>query len=358
MEKIILDPWGSAAIPDYEKLFAEFGLSRMHSGLRLDHYLFRRNIIVAHRDFEKVYQRIKSKQPFINMTGIASSGQLHLGHKMDIDLFNLFSSFKSSKNFFAVADIDAYVSRPKILNLAAAREFAVSNVAHALALGVPKNAVYLQSKKDAGYYTFTLSLSKKITENMFKAVYGHLDLGKMIACILQYADILYPQIEKGRMPSVTGIGLDQDPHAKLTRDLAKRIDYGIEIPSFIYFLHQSGLQQGKKMSSSEPDTAIFLDDKPAEVERKIEKAFTGGKDTVEEQKKLGGDPDICKIHEIFKFHHPDDKFVLDVYARCKKGTLLCRECKNICIAFLDKMLSKHQRKLSSAVKIAKKLVYT
>ena len=196
MKKQMLDPWGSTEISNYEKLFKQFGLSRMHSKLKLDHHLFRRNVIIAHREFEKVYKRIKSKQPFINMTGIASSGPLHLGHKVDIDLFVLFSKF-TKNNYFAVADIDAYVSRPKINNLRMAKDIAVNNLAHALALGVPQKSVYLQSNKDAKYYTLALSLSKKITESMFKAVYGHLDVGKMASNLLQYADIIHPQLEKG-----------------------------------------------------------------------------------------------------------------------------------------------------------------
>lgn len=357
--KTVLDPWGSLEISDYEKLFKEFGLSRMHEGLRLNHYLFDRNVIIAHRDFEKVYKRIKSKQPFVNMTGIASSGPMHLGHKVVLDLFAFFSKF-TKQNYFAVADIDAYVSRPKISSLSAAKEIAVNNLAHALALGVPKESVYLQSKKEPRYYTFTLELSKKITENMFKAVYGHLDLGKMAANLLQYADILHGQLKEysGKMPSVTAIGLEQDPHAKLTRDLARAVDYDIELPSFIYFKHQGGLQKGKKMSSSEPETAIYLDDKPAEVERKIDKTFTGGRDTIEEQKKLGGRPDICKIYELQTFHNPDDKLVKKVYTDCVKGRLMCKDCKKLCLKFLQGFLTKHQKKLSSTVKIAKKIVYS
>lgn len=356
MKKQILDPWGSLEISNYEKLFKQFGLSRMHSKLKLDHYLFNRNIIIAHRDFDKVYKKIKSKLPFINMTGIASSGPLHLGHKLDIDLFTFFSKF-TKNNYFAVADIDAYVSRPKINTLKMAKDIAVNNLAHALALGVPKNSVYLQSNKDSKYYTFTLSLSKKITENMFRAVYGHLDVGKMAANLLQYSDIIHPQL-KGKMPSITGIGLDQDPHAKLTRDLARRIDENVELPSFIYFLHQSGLQKGKKMSASEPETAIFLDDKLPEVKRKIGKTFTGGRDTIEEQRKKGGRPDICKIYEIQKFHNPNDKQVQDIYSKCKKGTLLCNKCKSLCFKFLSTFLKKHQKKLNSTVKTAKKIVYS
>ncbi|MFC1769053.1 tryptophan--tRNA ligase [Nanoarchaeota archaeon] len=343
-----IDPWSSAQIEDYEHIFKEFGLEKIPDEWRkkLDHHLFRRGLVVAHRDFGKVFQRIVGKKSFINMTGIATSGRLHLGHKVDIDLF-LFFKKKGGKNYFAVSDIDAYVSRPKIEQLSDAKKMAKDNVAHLLALGLDKKDLYHQSKKKPRYYEFSFEISKKITENMYRAIYGHTDLGKISAVLLQIADILHPQLKEyeGVMPSVTGIGLEQDPHAKITRDVAKRLPYKIEAPSFIYFKHQSGLKEGKKMSSSEPDTAIFLDDKPEDIKRKISRSFTGGKDTVDEQKKHGGNPEICKIFELYKFHHPDDDFVKKVHTQCLKGKLMCGEDKQQCIEFLTKMLKDHQKKL-------------
>lgn len=359
MKKI--DPWGSAEIKDYKHVFRKFGLKEFPDKYKLKHRFFERGIIIAHRDFDKVFNRAKSKKPFINMTGIATSGRLHLGHKVDIDLFKFFKSV-GGRNYFGICDIDAYVSRPNktVPSLKKAKEHAMNNLAHALALGLTKKDVYIQSKKEQRYYEFTFELSKKITENMFKAVYGHLDLGKVSANLLQYSDILHPQLAEyeGKMPSITGIGIEQDPHAKLCRDLARKLPYNIELPSFIYFIHQSGLKKGKKMSSSDPDTAIFLDDSPKEVKRKINKTFTGGRDTVEEQKKLGGRPDICKIYEIYKFHHPGSKFIKRVYKNCKGGKLLCGEDKKICVKFLNNFLKEHQSKVKKKAKIAEKMIYS
>jgi tryptophanyl-tRNA synthetase len=159
------------------------------------------------------------------------------------------------------------------------------------------------------------------------------------------------------MPSVTGIGLDQDPHARVTRDVAQRLGYDIEIPSFIYFKHQSGLREGKKMSSSEPNTAIFLDDNLKEAEKKLMSAFTGGRNTVEEQRKLGGNPDICKVYEMLKFHYEDDKELGRIYSECKQGKWLCGECKKFCAAFVTKFLEKHQKEAEKKQKKAEKIVY-
>lgn len=353
----MIDPWGSFKIK-YEHAFRKFGIKKITSKFKLNHYLFERGVIIAHRDFEKVYDRIIKKKPFIQITGIATSGFLHLGHKVNIDLFMFFKSL-GAKNYFAICDIDAYVSREKIKTLAQAKEFAVDNLAHVLAFGLEPKDVYVQSKKEPRYYEFVFEVSKKVTENTYKAIYGHTDLGKISAVLLQIADILHPQLEEyeGKMPSLTGIGLEQDPHAKITRDVVKRLPYDLEVPSFIYFMHQSGLQKGTKMSSSEPETAIFLNDSPEDVARKISKAFTGGRDTLKEQKKKGGNPDICKIYELFKFHYPETKEVKKIYNQCKEGQLLCGLCKKLCIKFVQDFLKEHQKKVKKKLPIARKLVY-
>ena len=357
-----VNPWGSEELKIDEKLIKNFGLKEFSKEERnkFDHYLFKRGIVVAHRDFDIIKKCITNNKPFIQLTGIASSGPIHLGHKVDIDLFLYFKSI-GAKSYFSVSDIDAYVSRPdsKVPSLTKAKEFAVDNIAHLLALGVKKEDIYLQSKKEQRYYEFAFEISKKITENSFRAIYGHLDPGKLSANLLQYADILHLQLDEfnGQMPSITGIGVEQDPHAKACRDIARRLPYKLFLPSFIYFSHQSGLQVGKKMSASEPDTAIFLDDSPSEIKRKINKAYSGGRDSVEEHRKLGGVPEKDKAFEVLLYHHPDSDFIQQVYKDYKKGKLLSGELKKICMDFLTKFLEKHQKKLSKTRKIAEKMVW-
>ncbi len=357
-----IDPWGSFAVKDYAHIFKEFGLSPFPKSLSgsLGHYLFERGIVVAHRDFEKVARRIEAKKPFVNITGIASSGPYHLGHKVDIDLFRFFKQ-GGARNYFAVGDLDAFLSRPddKIPSLAAAKKWAVQNVADALALGLEEDDIYVQSRKQTRYYEFTFELSKKITKNTFEAVYGHVDLGKVGANFLQYADILHPQLEEfeGPMPSVTGIGIDQDPHARLTRDIAKRLPYKLEVPSFIYFSHQSGLQPGSKMSASHPQTAIFLSDSPKDAEEKIRRAFSGGQPTVEEHRQKGGNLEIDLVFEMLKFHYPDTKGLERIGQEFSSGKMLASELKQFAIDFFVPMLKGHQQAVKENIRAAEKIVY-
>ncbi len=362
MEKPLIDPWGSFAVNDYTHVFREFGLtpfSRDFAG-NFDFFLFERGIVVAHRDFDKVLKRIESKKPFINMTGIASSGPFHLGHKVDVDLFKFFKS-KGGRNYFAVCDIDAYVSRPdeKIPDLRTAKKFAVLNVADLLALGLEKEDIYVQSRQGSRYYEFAFELSKKITKNTFEAVYGHVDLGKVSANLLQYSDILHPQLVEfeGPMPSVTGIGLDQDPHARLVRDIVKRLPYKMQVPSFIYFKHQSGLQPGQKMSASKPETAIFLSDSPKDIEKKINRAFSGGQPTVEEHRAKGGNIEIDMVFEMLKFHYPDTKELEKIGMDFASGKMLASELKKFAVDFFVPLLVEHQKMAKGNIELAEKLVY-
>ncbi|MBS3061620.1 MAG: tryptophan--tRNA ligase [Candidatus Diapherotrites archaeon] len=361
-EENAIDAWSNQAITDYDHVFKEFGLKPFPKTMatELNHYLFERGIIIAHRDFDKIFERIQKKKPFINITGIASSGPYHLGHKVDIDLF-AFLKKKGAKNYFAVCDIDGYVSRSdaKVPSMKAAKEFAVQNTADALALGLDPEDIYVQSKKPSRYYEFSFEISKKITTSTFEAIYGHLDMGKISANLLQYADILHGQLPEfeGKMPSVTGIGLDQDPHARATRDFVERLPYEMEKPSFLYFKHQSGLKEGSKMSASEPDTAIFLNDPPKEIERKIQRAFTGGRPTLEEHRKLGGVLEIDKVFEMLWFHYPNTKELLAIADEFKSGKMLSREMKQIAIDYFVPMLLEHQKKAKENLAKAKKIVY-
>ncbi len=357
-----IDAWSNQAITDYDHVFKEFGLKPFPKTMasELNHRFFERNIVIAHRDFEKVFDRIQKKKPFINMTGISSSGPLHLGHKGIIDLAFFFKQ-KGARNYFAACDLDAYTSRPdsKVPSMKAAKENAVSNICDALALGFEPEDIYLQSKKPSRYYEFSYEISKKITTSTFEAIYGHLDMGKIASNLLQYADILHGQLPEfeGKMPSVTGIGLDQDPHARATRDFVERLPYDLEKPSFIYFKHQSGLKEGTKMSASDPDTAIFLNDSPKDAERKIQRAFTGGRPTLEEHRKLGGVLEIDKVYELLWFHYPNTKELLKIAEEFKSGKMLSREMKQIAVDYFTGFLKEHQQKAKENLPAAKKIVY-
>lgn len=103
--------------------------------------------------------------------------------------------------------------------------------------------------------------------------------------------------------------------------------YSTISPSSIILRLETGLQGGK-MSKSIPESTVSLNDEPGDVEKKIKKAFTGGRESIEEQRKLGANPYICPVFELYMYHlSENDKHLREVEDTCKNGSRLCGSCK-------------------------------
>ena len=107
-----ITPWEVSGKIDYDKLITEFGLNPLKHLPKefLQHLLFRREIIFAHRDFKQIVEAIEQKKPFVMMTGLMPSGKFHFGHKMIADQI-IFYQTLGEKIYLAVADLEAYKSR-------------------------------------------------------------------------------------------------------------------------------------------------------------------------------------------------------------------------------------------------------
>ncbi len=155
------------------------------------------------------------------------------------------------------------------------------------------------------------------------------------------------------------VGADQDPHIRLSRDLANRYhsEFGFVPPSAIYHRLELALTGGYKMSKRVPESGFTLDDSPAEASRRVRVAFTGGRDTVEEQRRLGGRPQICPVYDLYPFHFAkDDAHVELVYHECVKGIRLCGECKQEAAGLVKAFLENHHKRRDALVNDAKELL--
>lgn len=87
-DDVVLDPWGSATIDDYEDLFAQFGIEAFDEVLPdvpAPHYLMRRGIIFGHRDYRAVVEALRDDDPVAALSGFMPTGDPHVGHKMVFD---------------------------------------------------------------------------------------------------------------------------------------------------------------------------------------------------------------------------------------------------------------------------------
>ena len=365
----ILNPWEVKGEVNYEKLEKEFGVTPMKSLPKIfeDNVLFRRKVIFAHRDFQRILEAIKNKKPFVMMTGLMPSGKMHLGHMLVAQQM-IFYQKLGAKIYIAVADLEAFNARNK--SLKELKEVAIEQyLKNYIALGLkPKNVdFYFQSersnkaKKSNVYYSLATQLSRHSTFNEFKAVYGDVNPGKMTASLLQASDMLHaqlPEFEGKPMPVVIPVGIDQDPHIRLARDISKRYkEYNFIQLSSTYHKFIPGLSNSK-MSSSDENSYIALTDSPETVKNKINKyAFSGGRDTLEEHKKHGGNPDIDISFQYLKmFFEEDDKKLKKIEADYRSGKLTTGELKKYTIDKINSFLKKHQVNLKKADKEVKKFL--
>ncbi|MCI0497608.1 MAG: tryptophan--tRNA ligase, partial [Thermoplasmata archaeon] len=145
----------------------------------------------------------------------------------------------------------------------------------------------------------------------------------------------------------TDLGVDDADRIALSLERAHG-EYGFFAPSATYHMLMTSLTGGK-MSSSQPDSAIFLTDPPAEAARKLRSALTGGRTTAEEQREKGGDPDSCAVFEMLRFHLVQDDAELErVRGECREGERLCGGCKKEAADLLEAFMTDLAERRESA----------
>ncbi len=339
-----IDPWDSSII-DYEKLFQEFGIKPMFEDEELSkNHLFRRGIIFGHRDFDLWWKDFKEGKEVSILTGMMPSGPFHLGHKMVVDQLVFYQGLGVPISLL-IADVEARTVRKRTLD--EIRESAINYLANYFALGLDPNRtdIYFQTNRSVPYYRLAALFAGKITFAEMEAIYGEMSPGKMMSALIQASDIIHKQLPEylGKHRVLVPVGPDQDPHIRLARDLADRT--GFMKPSATYHIFMRGLD-GQKMSSSKPTSYISLDEPIDQALRKTSNALTGGRNTLEEQRKLGGEPDKCMIFELYRYHFElDDSELEERKRRCLSGELVCGECKKELLSRIRSWLEDiHERK--------------
>ena len=220
-----IDPWSSTQYEDYLRLRDEFGIEEFNfPDLPNPHRLFRRGVIFGHRGYEPIMDAIKHKKPWCILTGLAPSGKMHIGHKMVIDQVIYYQSLGAEISL-AVADIESLGVRG--ISLDQGRKIAINQyLVNYIALGLqPENCqIYFQSKREA-VKDLAYLMGNKANLSEMRAIYGFTDSTNMThvyAPLVQVGDILHVQLEKygGPKPTLVPVGVDQDPHLRLTRNLA------------------------------------------------------------------------------------------------------------------------------------------
>ncbi|KAL2018348.1 hypothetical protein VTK56DRAFT_951 [Thermocarpiscus australiensis] len=135
----------------------------------------------------------------------------------------------------------------------------------------------------------------------------------------------------------------------MTRDVSARLKYQgapYAKPALIHALFLPALQgPGTKMSASIDESAIFMKDTPNQIKNKINKyAFSGGKVSIEEHRKYGGDTNVDVAFQYLRFFLEDDDELERIRVAYEAGEMLTGDLKAICIRELQKYVAAFQER--------------
>jgi tryptophanyl-tRNA synthetase len=353
-DEFLVTPWEVEGNVDYNKLTALFGtqpiddailarFKRLTGSIPL---MLRRQVFFSHRDFNWILDRYEAGEKFVLYTGRGPSGHTHLGHLMPWIFTKYLQDAFDADLYFQMTDDEKFLQKDE-LSASATRGFSYDNALDLIALGFDpeKTRIFLDTEYARTLYPIALEVAKRVTFSAARAVFGFdssTNIGMVFFTSMQSAPAFLPAILSGRnVPVLIPCAIDQDPHFRITRDVAPKMGY--YKPALIHSRFFPSLLGLDKMSASIPETSIFTTDSPEQARTKIANAFTGGRTTVQEQRDLGGVPDICAVYQYsFYLFEQDDKRAVELREECLRGARACGECKNELADKVVQFLKHHQ----------------
>ncbi|MCY0883357.1 MAG: tryptophan--tRNA ligase, partial [Acidianus infernus] len=287
----------------------------------------------------------------------APSLGMHIGRLVPF-IFTKWLQEKFKVNLYIeITDDEKFMRNPE-LTLEQTRQFAYDNILDIIAVGFDPDRTFIFQDTEyiRNMYPLVTRIAKKLTFSEVKATFGlenSSNIGIIFYPALQIAPTMF---EKKRC--LIPAGIDQDPYWRLQRDIAESLGYYKAAQIHSKFLPPLTGPEGK-MSSSIPESAIYLTDDPKTVERKIMKyAFSGGQPTVELHRKYGGNPEIdVSFQWLYMFFEEDDNKIKKIEEDYRSGKMLTGELKQILIDKLNKFFEEHRAKREEAKELVNTFKY-
>ena len=355
MADFVLTPWESRGRIDYGRLVEMFGLRTLdgtiREGLRRaaggEHYMVRRGVFFAHRDLDMILESHRKGGGFFVYTGRGPSGGTHIGHLVPWVFARWLQERFGATVYFQLTDDEKFYHNPD-LTLEDTARLAEENARDFAALGFdPLKTHILTDTRDAGVlYPLAARVAKRITLSTARASFGfgnHTNIGMVFYTAMQSA----PCFLEDR-PVLIPLGVDQDPHFRLTRDVAPLLNR--RKPALIHNIMTPGLGgSGSKMSAKDANSAIYTADDPRTIRKKINKyAFSGGRADIATHRRLGGDTEADVSYQYMRmFFEPDDRVLSQIREEYESGMMLTGELKQMLIERVTRYMEAHRARRDS-----------
>ncbi len=359
-------PWEVTGKVDYERLIQQFGTQKISNEILNDistiskgkmHVMLRRNIFFSHRDLDLILKDYREGKGFFLYTGRAPSLGMHIGHLVPF-LFTKWLQDVFDVNVYIEITDDEKFMRNQEYTLKQTSEWAYQNILDIIAVGFnpDKTFIFKDTEYIRNMYPLVTSIAKRLNFSQIKATFG-LDASSNIGILFYPAIQIVPTMfEKSRC--LIPAAIDQDPYWRLQRDLAESLGYHKAAEIHSKFLPPLA-SSGGKMSSSIPESAVYLSDPPKTVEKKIMKyAFSGGQATTDLQRKLGADLNVDVPYQwLYYIFEEDDDEIKRIADEYSAGRMLTGEIKKILAQKVNELLEEHRKKREASVRDYDKFLY-
>ena len=312
------------------------------------HYMLKRNIFYAQRDMGWLLDEYEKGNPFYLYTGIAPSGAMHLGHLMPFIMLKWLQDKFHAEVIIQIPDEEKYLAKEG-LTLEGIHDLAIDDALNILALGFkPKRTkIFFDTEYASTLYKQAVRVAKRITFSTVKDAFGwtgETNIGEIFYTSMQAVPAFLKSVEAGHnVPCLIPLAIDQDVHFRVARDVIDKLGY--YKPAIIHSKFLPGLSGASKMSASDPNDTIYLNDAPDVVNKKVGRAFTGQQATAELQRKYGGNPDVCTVCQYYKYlFEPDDRKLEQILDAERSGKILAGEHKADLAKRINEFLRKHRLK--------------
>ncbi|KIJ30318.1 hypothetical protein M422DRAFT_36613 [Sphaerobolus stellatus SS14] len=367
----VVTPWdvkgqvaedGKQLAINYDKLVDQFGTRRVDAALlerfekvtgHRPHPLLRRGTFFSHRDLNLILDRYEKGKAFFLYTGRGpSSDSMHLGHMIPFAFTKWLQDVFDVPLVVQLTDDEKFLFKHE-LKVEQTYAFSKSNAKDIIAVGFNPEKTFIFSNYDyvgGEFYRNISRISRQITISQAKATFGFQDsdnIGKCHFAAIQAAPSFsnsFPHIfgSKSDIPCLIPCAIDQDPYFRLTRDVASKLKY--PKPALLHSKFFPALQGPQtKMSASDVNSSIYMTDTPNMIKNKISRhGFSGGQETVEEHRRLGGNPDVDVSYQYLSFFLEDDEELEKLATDYRSGELLTGQMKGRAIEVLQQFVKDFQ----------------
>ncbi len=366
-----ITPWEVEADEgiDYDKLSRDFGCSLIDEKMiarfekltgRKPHRFLRRGLFFSHREMDTILDNYEKGIPFYLYTGRGpSSDALHIGHLVPMHFTQWLQEVFDVPLVIQITDDEKFFFKEN-LTLEGTHKLGYENIKDIIACGFNPDKTFIFSDLDymGTMYPVVCKLWKLMTYNQAKGAFGFVgtdNVGKSAYPAIQAAPSFsanFPHIfgKRHDISCLIPCAIDQDPFFRVTRDIAPRLKW--KKPSLIHSKFFPALGGYKTKMSASGGTTIFVTDSDKMIKDKINKhCVTGGRQTVEEHRKLGADLSVDVAYEYLRYLMDDDEELERIrvaYGSPGEKNMLSGEIKQILIKVLQEIVHNHQEKRAAA----------